>query len=586
MSQNFVDEIVEFFKDLILGDFEDDQGKAAMIVGGAISLIPVVDQVMDVRDVSGMIYRVGRKGVSRATRDDWVDMALAAFGCIPEVGSLFKTIIKPLRKYRKEVGAAAAGGNVMIEAMLGKSKGAAIKFLKTFQWAQNTQLAISTAMSALDNCVQLLGYLSTSHWWLPSDLQHLARDMKPQVEAVRGPLKAGIAQGAKALQDLIEDMLGEDALWAAKKIAVAAGTGANTAARHNHKPGNTHPHSANAQFKSPTISTDKKTKGVDTKAKTKERDSPGKGKEHKPVDDSHRQSSDGGTAPVKNTSRQIRELLSKVPFGPKGLIGEHMADYYHMEHVLKKATAWPHGNVNGKWRFDYPRVVGPDNAHKRPTELVPEDLKKMLQNGVDTIWQTNSDTFHFIEAKFSSSAYTLFQRLQKEVERGNIPRPPASLNDRELMLWTLLGERIKGTQMGKKWLTNSTKNGVMQSVENLKNRWTYLILGSTALSNPFVTAAHPHGKLKLAAAPGVVDHLAATLELLASGDHYNIKIHDKHKETHGISDTFNYMEIDRIDKGRRSLEKATSKKPVDQQEQQENKNKSSKAVSGKRKRRK
>lgn len=171
MSQNFVDEIVEFFKDLILGDFEDDQGKAAMIVGGAISLIPVVDQVMDVRDVSGMIYRVGRKGVSRATRDDWVDMALAAFGCIPEVGSLFKTIIKPLRKYRKEVGAAAAGGNVMIEAMLGKSKGAAIKFLKTFQWAQNTQLAISTAMSALDNCVQLLGYLSTSHWWLPSDLQ-------------------------------------------------------------------------------------------------------------------------------------------------------------------------------------------------------------------------------------------------------------------------------------------------------------------------------------------------------------------------------------------------------------------------------
>ena len=55
MSQGFVDDIVEFFKDLILGDFEQDQGKAAMIVGGAISLIPVVDQIMDVRDVSGMI---------------------------------------------------------------------------------------------------------------------------------------------------------------------------------------------------------------------------------------------------------------------------------------------------------------------------------------------------------------------------------------------------------------------------------------------------------------------------------------------------------------------------------------------------
>ena len=121
-----------------------------------------------------------------------------------------------------------------------------------------------------------------------------------------------------------------------KKIAAAAGTGANTAARHNHKPGNAHPHSANAQFKSSTTSSDKKSKGVDAKAKTKERDSPGKGKEHKPVADSHRQSSDGGTAPVKNTSRPIRELLSEIKFGPRGLVGEHMADYYHMEHILKK----------------------------------------------------------------------------------------------------------------------------------------------------------------------------------------------------------------------------------------------------------
>ena len=570
MSQNFVDEIVEFFKDLILGDFEDDQGKAAMIVGGAISLIPVVDQVMDVRDVSGMIYRVGRKGVSRATRDDWVDMALAAFGCIPEVGSLFKTIIKPLRKYRKEVGAAAAGGNVMIEAMLGKSKGAAIKFLKTFQWAQNTQLAISTAMSALDNCVQLLGYLSTSHWWLPSDLQHLARDMKPQVEAVRGPLKAGIAQGAKALQDLIEDMLGEDALWAAKKIAVAAGTGANTAARHNHKPGNAHPHSANAQFKTSTTSSDKKSKGVDAKAKTKERDSPGKGKEHKPVDNSHRQSSDGGTAPVKNTSRPIRELLSEIKFGPRGLVGEHMADYYHMDHVLKKAGAWPHGNIHGKWRSEYPRIVGPDSKHKRPTELVPEDLAKVTLSGVDTIWQTDGPTFHFIEAKFSESVYSLHARLKRNTTKGTIPPPPASLNDRQLMLWTLLGEPKKGTQMGKDWIRNSTKSSAMQTSNNMKNRWVYLMLGTTAVSNPFVTPAHPQHKLKLLAAPGILDHFEATLELLASGDHYNIKLHDKHRQTHGITDTFTYLEIDDTEDDRKRMKIVASENSAGRPEAKNN----------------
>ena len=404
MSQGFVDDVVEFFKDLILGDFEQDQGKAAMIVGGAISLIPVVDQIMDVRDVSGMIYRVGRKGVSRADKDDWIDMALAAFGCIPEVGSLFKTIVKPIRKYRKEAGAAAAGGNVMIEAMLGKGKGAAIKFMKTFQWAQNTQLAIQTAMGALDNCVALLTILSTPHWWLPSDLQHLARDLKPQVEGVRGPLKAGIAQGAKALEEMIKDMLGEDALWVAKKVATAATVVGNPAAKQNHRTGAAHPHSATPHTSSTRSARNSSTT---TTAKAKETTSPGKGKEHKPVADSNRQSTDGGNAPVKHTPRPIRKALSEIEFGPRGLIGEHMADYYHMEHVLGKAGAWPHGNIHGKWLSQYPRIVGPDNKDERPSELVPEDLAKVNLSGVDTIWQTDGGTFHFIEAKFSETAYSL-----------------------------------------------------------------------------------------------------------------------------------------------------------------------------------
>ncbi|MEO5934817.1 MAG: hypothetical protein ABIQ08_14865 [Duganella sp.] len=562
MSQGFVDDVVEFFKDLILGDFEQDQGKAAMIVGGAISLIPVVDQIMDVRDVSGMIYRVGRKGVSRADKDDWIDMALAAFGCVPEVGSLFKTIVKPIRKYRKEAGAVAAGGNVMIEAMLGKGKGAAIKFMKTFQWAQNTELAIETAMGALDNCVTLLTILSTSHWWLPADLQHLARDLKPQVEGVRGPLKAGIARGAKALQEMIKDMLGEDALWVAKKVATAATVVGNPAAKHNHKAGATHPHSATPQRSSTTSAS---SGSAVTTAKKKDPTSPGKGKEHKPVGDSSRQSTDGGSAPVKHTSRQIRQLLSKVEFGPRGLIGEHMADYYHMEHVLGKAGAWPHGNIHGKWRSAYPRIVGPDNKHERPSELVPEDLAKVNLAGVDTIWQTNENTYHFIEAKFSETVYSLHTRLQMKIKNGSIPQPPARLNDREHMLWSLLGQPKKGTQMGRDWIRNSTDTRAMHSNSNLKNRWVYLMLGLTATSNPFANAAHA-SRLKLTAAPGVGDHIAATLELLATNDHYNIEIHNKHKSNHGITEMFDYAEIDRVERGRNLAIKSKSANAPAQQE--------------------
>lgn len=552
MNQRFVDDIVEFFKDLILGDFKKEQGKAAMVVGGAISLIPVIDQIMDVRDVSGMIYRIGRKGVSRANKDDWIDMALAAFGCIPEVGSLFKTIVKPLRKYRKEAGAAAAGGNVMIEAMLGKGKGAAIKFMKTFQWAQNTQLAIETAMGALDNCVELLTIMSTRPWWVPPELAYLARDLKPQVEGVRGPLKTGIAQGARALKAMVEDMLGEDALWVAEKVAAAATVAGNPAAKRDHRAGAAHPHSATPQRGgTPSARSDSKV----TPAKAKEATSRGKGKEHKPVSDSNRQSSDGGSAPVKHTSRPIRQVLAEIKFGPRGLIGEHMADYYHMEHVLGKAGAWPHGNVHGKWRSEYPRIVGPENKHERPSELIPEDLAKVYSHGIDTIWQINENTYHFIEAKFSESVYSLEGRLKKNIKEGLVPQPPASINAREHVLWSLLAEPKIGTQMGKIWIRHNTKTSAMRSLSNLKNRWLYLVFGFTSKSNPFASGI-AGSDLNLTAAPGVEDHMVATLELLSSNDYYNIDLHDKHKSTHGISEVFDHRDMDEVEKHRKLIPKS------------------------------
>ena len=115
--------------------------------------------------------------------------------------------------------------------------------------------------------------------------------------------------------------------------------------------------------------------------------------------------------------------------------------------------------------------------------------------------------------------------------------------------------------MSKEWITNSVKDKTMQNPANLKNRWVYLMLGTPAASNPFVTKTHPQSNLKLTAAPGVMDHLEAILELIGSGDHYNIQIHDKHKPTHGITDTFDRLEIDKIETGRKLALSSQPKKP-------------------------
>ncbi|WP_394781089.1 hypothetical protein [Undibacterium sp.] len=538
---SLLDDIGKFFKDLIMGDFEEDQGTAAMIVGGAISLIPVVDQIMDVRDVSGMIYRIGKKGVGNATKDDWIDMALAAFGCIPEVGSLFKTIVKPIKKLRNESKLLGhLPSSALVESMLGKGKGAAIKFFKTFQWAANTQQAITLTMDALDNCVDLLTILSEPHWWLPEDIQYLARDMKPRVEQVRGPLKAGIQEGSAALQELIKDMLGEDALWVAQKVTYAAAVVGNTGAKHNDKP------AAAASHIAPAPAPKHHTEAPAAKAKPAEPVSPGKGKTHEKVADSNRQTTQADTGHTSHARRTAKELLSDITFIPRGLVGEHMADYYHMEQKLNAKGAWPHGNVKGKWKSAFPRIVAPNNKDERPSELVPEDLAKVTLAGVDTIWQTDATTYHFIEAKTSESAGSMYGMGQKKMRQGSIPTAPATLNDRQLALWSLLGEPKKGTQMGRDWIRGSTSKEEMRDAKNLKNRWVYLFLIIPSVSNPFGKMAKSPKGLHLLPAPGTLEHLQGVIDILKSGNPYKVELHDVHKPTHDVSETFTWDEIDTV----------------------------------------
>jgi len=85
---SIINDCVQFLEDLILGDFNGQQMVSAQVVGGLISLIPVMDQVMDARDISGCLYRINKRGgFPKAKTDDKVDLGFAAFGVVPAVGS-------------------------------------------------------------------------------------------------------------------------------------------------------------------------------------------------------------------------------------------------------------------------------------------------------------------------------------------------------------------------------------------------------------------------------------------------------------------------------------------------------------------
>ena len=222
---SLVDDCMKFLEDLIMGDFNEDQMVSAQIIGGLISLIPVVDQVMDVRDVSGSLYRINKQGgFAKATIDQKIYLGFAAFGVVPEVGSAFKTVFKPLYKERKALKGAVNSGVAMIERMLSKKKGGALAWVKALDWAGNTQAAIVQANMALESCIALLDYIAQGHWWCPDHLEQLARDVSPGIKKMRGQLAGPIREASGYIKAFITDLLGEHAAAVVMTVASNAGS--------------------------------------------------------------------------------------------------------------------------------------------------------------------------------------------------------------------------------------------------------------------------------------------------------------------------------------------------------------------------
>ena len=91
-----------FLKTLILGEFQDNkqQHSIAILLRGVVGIIPGVDQVLDAQDTIALIVRFNQKNW-QLSQDDYADLAFTAFGWIPELGSVFKGVLKPIWKQSK-----------------------------------------------------------------------------------------------------------------------------------------------------------------------------------------------------------------------------------------------------------------------------------------------------------------------------------------------------------------------------------------------------------------------------------------------------------------------------------------------------
>ena len=382
---SIIDDCVQFLEDLIVGDFNEQQMVSAQIIGGLISLIPVMDQVMDVRDVSGSLYRINKHGgFARATLDQKIDFGFAAFGVVPEVGSAFKTVFKPLYKQRKAAKGVINGGVAMIERMLGQKKGGAVRWVRALDWAGNTQLAIIQANMALDSCIAMLEYMGQSHWWCPDHLEQLARDVTPGLQSMRGKLEAPIREAAAEIRTFLDDMLGEHA--AAVALALASHATSVRAAHATPASQRTGAHRGTTAHAK-----------VGGQARTQGRATQGK-----------------ITSAVQKT---VWELYRGLNYAVKGLMGEHIVDHHVIEqknwglqwnrHDMISPTR---GRVTGGWQSEYRKI----NDDGLPLYLCTPSAH-VLQGGIDSLWFTSRARPHqyaVVEAKANMNPQaSLYQLL-------------------------------------------------------------------------------------------------------------------------------------------------------------------------------
>ena len=89
----------EWIWEVLQGDFADDHTTAQAVTGTVISMIPLVDQICDVRDVVANCRKINQ---DTSNRWAWFALVLTLIGLFPTVGSLAKGCFKILFAYGRK----------------------------------------------------------------------------------------------------------------------------------------------------------------------------------------------------------------------------------------------------------------------------------------------------------------------------------------------------------------------------------------------------------------------------------------------------------------------------------------------------
>ncbi|NAW59773.1 MULTISPECIES: PAAR-like domain-containing protein [unclassified Vibrio] len=132
-----------------LGDFNEDATVEQIIANTAITMIPVVDQVGDLRDLAANVMRL----LDEDARDDpenWLMLALTLIGCIPVFGSAMKGTTKVALKLGKQT-----PKDDLLACMRAVGKGDPEKFLLNLKWNEYAKQTSQILSDVIKPCCEV-----------------------------------------------------------------------------------------------------------------------------------------------------------------------------------------------------------------------------------------------------------------------------------------------------------------------------------------------------------------------------------------------------------------------------------------------
>jgi hypothetical protein len=102
-AKNNMKAAAEWMWEVLQGDFAEDPSTAQIVTGTVIAMIPIVDQICDVRDLVANSKKIYEAEDGESTTWYWVAFTITLVGLVPILGSLFKGFLKILFKYLRNM---------------------------------------------------------------------------------------------------------------------------------------------------------------------------------------------------------------------------------------------------------------------------------------------------------------------------------------------------------------------------------------------------------------------------------------------------------------------------------------------------